>query len=61
MTELSINEILGLIQHRYPFVLVDRIIEIVPGAVSYTHLDVYKRQSPRKLFLLHYPKMRGRR
>ncbi|MFY9113673.1 MAG: 3-hydroxyacyl-ACP dehydratase FabZ [Dethiobacteria bacterium] len=31
MTELSINEILGLIQHRYPFVLVDRIIEIVPG------------------------------
>lgn len=31
MTELGINEILGLIQHRYPFVLVDRIIEIVPG------------------------------
>jgi len=29
--ELSINEILRIIPHRYPFVLVDRILEMEPG------------------------------
>jgi len=28
---LSINEIMKLIPHRYPFILIDRIIELVPG------------------------------
>ena len=27
----DINSILGLLPHRYPFVLVDRIVDIVPG------------------------------
>jgi beta-hydroxyacyl-ACP dehydratase FabZ len=29
--ELTINEILKIIPHRYPFLLVDRILEIEPG------------------------------
>jgi beta-hydroxyacyl-ACP dehydratase FabZ len=29
--ELDINEILKIIPHRYPFVLVDRILEMEPG------------------------------
>src|SRR5262249_60466049 len=29
--ELGINEILKTLPHRYPFLLVDRILEIVPG------------------------------
>lgn len=28
---LDINEILRLIPHRYPFVLIDRIVDLVPG------------------------------
>ncbi len=28
---LSIDEIMKLIPHRYPFILIDRIIELVPG------------------------------
>lgn len=31
MAELNIDEILRMIPHRYPFLLVDRILEIVPG------------------------------
>ena len=31
MTTLEIREIMGRIPHRYPFLLVDRVIEIVPG------------------------------
>jgi len=30
-TELTINEILKVIPHRYPFLLVDRILELEPG------------------------------
>ena len=52
---LNIQEIKGLLPHRYPMLLVDKVIEIGPehivgvkcvtnNAVSYTHLDVYKRQ-----------------
>jgi len=28
---LSIEEIMGLIPHRYPFIMIDRIIELAPG------------------------------
>ena len=31
MSTLEIREIMGRIPHRYPFLLVDRVIEIVPG------------------------------
>ena len=30
-TQLSIEEILGLLPHRYPFALVDKVIEHIPG------------------------------
>ena len=52
--QLAIEEILGLLPHRYPFALVDRVIEHIPGEkavaiknitineppVSYTHLTL---------------------
>ena len=31
MSTLEIREIMGRIPHRYPFLLVDRVVEIVPG------------------------------
>ena len=31
MSTLEIREIMGRIPHRYPFLLVDRVIELVPG------------------------------
>lgn len=31
MTELSIEELMELLPHRYPFLMIDRIDEIVPG------------------------------
>src|SRR5579872_6930151 len=30
-TQLDINEILKLLPHRYPFLLVDRVLELLPG------------------------------
>lgn len=29
--ELDINQIMGLLPHRYPFLLIDRVEELVPG------------------------------
>jgi len=31
MSTLEVREIMGRIPHRYPFLLVDRVVEIVPG------------------------------
>ena len=31
MAEMDINEIMGYLPHRYPFLLVDRVLECVPG------------------------------
>ncbi|MGI5922293.1 MAG: 3-hydroxyacyl-[acyl-carrier-protein] dehydratase FabZ, partial [Syntrophomonadaceae bacterium] len=28
---MNIEEIMSIIPHRYPFVMVDRIIELIPG------------------------------
>ena len=36
--EIDINGIQRLIPHRYPFLLVDRLVDIV--TVSYTHLTL---------------------
>ena len=54
MITLDAIEIQKIIPHRYPMLLVDRILELEPmkravgvkniTTVSYTHLDVYKRQ-----------------
>ena len=48
--QLSTKQIMEIIPHRQPFLLLDTIEELEPGVravgktVSYTHLDVYKRQ-----------------
>jgi 3-hydroxyacyl-[acyl-carrier-protein] dehydratase len=31
VAEMNINEIMGYLPHRYPFLLVDRVVECVPG------------------------------
>lgn len=31
LKEMNIKEIMGFLPHRYPFLLVDRILEVVPG------------------------------
>src|SRR6185437_1949840 len=31
MSEIDINEILKLLPHRYPFVLIDRVLDFQPG------------------------------
>ena len=43
--EINREEIEGLIPHRKPFLLIDKLVDIVPmisatGAVSYTHLTL---------------------
>jgi len=49
---LSIDRILGLLPHRYPFALVDRIIEYVPGqrAVGLKNVTINEPQ-----FQGHFP------
>ena len=45
---IDVEEIKTLIPHRYPFLLVDRVLDYIPGksihaiknAVSYTHLTL---------------------
>lgn len=31
MTEMNIREVLEYLPHRYPFMLIDRVLEVVPG------------------------------
>ena len=42
MTELDIKEIIKIVPHRYPFLLIDKILELEEGkrAVKYTYLDM---------------------
>ena len=50
--QLSIEEILGLLPHRYPFALVDRVIEHIPGekAVAIKNITINEPQ-----FQGHFP------
>ena len=50
--QLAIEEILGLLPHRYPFALVDRVIEHVPGekAVAIKNITINEPQ-----FQGHFP------
>ena len=51
-TQLAIEEILGLLPHRYPFALVDRVIEHIPGekAVAIKNITINEPQ-----FQGHFP------
>ena len=53
-TVLDINRIMEMIPHRYPFLLVDRIIELVPGerAVGLKNVTMNEPQ-----FQGHFPKV----
>ena len=50
--QLSSEEILGLLPHRFPFALIDRVIEHVPGkkAVALKNVTIYEPQ-----FQGHFP------
>jgi len=50
--QLGIEEILGLLPHRYPFALVDRVIEHIPGekAVAIKNITINEPQ-----FQGHFP------
>ena len=50
--QLAIEEILGLLPHRYPFALVDRVIEHIPGekAVAIKNITINEPQ-----FQGHFP------
>ena len=49
---LDINEIMKIIPHRYPFLMVDRIIELIPGekAVGIKNLTINE-----PFFAGHFP------
>ena len=51
-TQIAIEEILGLLPHRYPFALVDRVIEHIPGekAVAIKNITINEPQ-----FQGHFP------
>jgi 3-hydroxyacyl-[acyl-carrier-protein] dehydratase len=39
---MNVNEIMALLPHRYPFLLVDRVVEIVPGEriLAYKNISI---------------------
>lgn len=45
--DLDIQQILRLLPHRYPFLLLDRVVECVPGH----HVTAYKNVSKSEVFL----------
>ncbi len=48
----KIEELLGYLPHRYPFLLVDRVLEVVPGE----HVRGYKNVTINEEFFLgHFP------
>lgn len=52
MSEININEIMALIPHRYPFILVDRVLMCEPGV----KLQAIKNVSINELFFTgHFP------
>lgn len=52
MTEMNIQEIMQVLPHRYPFLMVDRIIEIIPGekAIGMKNLTINE-----PFFAGHFP------
>ena len=52
--QLSSEEILGLLPHRFPFALIDRVIEHVPGnkAVALKNVTINEPQ-----FQGHFPEL----
>jgi 3-hydroxyacyl-[acyl-carrier-protein] dehydratase len=49
---MNVNEIMDLLPHRYPFLLVDRVTEIVPGEriVAYKNISINE-----EVFNGHFP------
>ena len=49
---MDIQRILSILPHRYPFLLVDRVVECVPGS----HIKAYKNVSVNEPFFQgHFP------
>lgn len=54
MEQMNIEEIKGYLPHRYPFIMIDRIVEIVPGK-SITAIKNVTINEP--FFTGHFPRM----
>lgn len=54
MEQMNIEEIKGYLPHRYPFIMIDRIIEIIPGK-SITAIKNVTINEP--FFSGHFPRM----
>ncbi len=52
MSEMNIEEVKALLPHRYPFLLIDRVLDIVPGK-SLTAIKNVTVNEPQ--FLGHFP------
>lgn len=52
MSEMNIEEVKALLPHRYPFLLIDRVLDIVPGK-SLTAIKNVTINEPQ--FLGHFP------
>ena len=50
--ELKINEIMKLLPHRYPFLLIDRVVEIIPGELIKAYKNVTFNE---EFFQGHFP------
>ncbi len=54
MEQMNIEEIKGFLPHRYPFIMIDRIVEIIPGK-SITAIKNVTINEP--FFTGHFPRM----
>jgi 3-hydroxyacyl-[acyl-carrier-protein] dehydratase len=54
MEQMNIEEIKGYLPHRYPFIMIDRIVEIIPGK-SITAIKNVTINEP--FFSGHFPRM----
>ncbi len=50
--EININQIMDIIPHRYPFLLIDRVIDVVPGEKITAIKNVTMNEN---FFTGHYP------
>ena len=49
---MNINEIMGLLPHRYPFLLVDRVLEVTPGERILAYKNITTNED---VFNGHFP------
>lgn len=59
MTVMDINEVLAHLPHRYPFLLVDRVVELAPGESIHAYKNVTINEPFFTGHFPHHPVMPG--